>query len=709
MDTLASVFRPRIGLGVGTMTYYGEVQNYQKGFVPMVNRYFGQAYVNAPITRYFNLEFSASYGKIAANERSLYENLNFQSRIRMGTVQLYYNFYPFFTNRRSLFHPFVGTGISSFEFLSKTDMYDADGNQYHYWSDGSIMNMAEDDPQAYNAIPLQRDYVYETDLREQNLDSLGDYKEQSFSIPLTAGIEFHLSPRWDFRIATTYHLTFTDLIDNITPAGQGIERHGDSKNDKLWTTYVSLSYDLQFPKDGEVFDPLDDSDVPLYADFDNSDWDEDGVIDAHDECPDTPLEALVDDKGCPLDGDMDGVPDYKDDEPDTPEGNWVDEYGVTLSEEDIAKHWREYMDSTGYDHDFVEERLVVEFGKEGIPSFNYLPRPKKNQSYVIIIGKEHKDIQANELHKYLGYNDFKTEQRGDTVYYILGEYDKIEDAVAYANALQKEGVEVELIGRDGSNDSTFYAVDQKVIEKVDKSNEEHGVTATIERNDEKVFRIQLGAFTKKVDIEKSFPNIDNVTYVTGEDGFTRYYTGKFNNYVEANEYRKKMISKGYRSAFVVAYEGGQRRTLQDLGIDPNELPDNYNEESELSTFTEEDKNPTIGNPTNNTDTTTTNNNIVNGIDLTKVKYRINLMTVPKGENLDAEVLNVLRNLEGGVMPYAKLDGQQVYYSKKQFKTEQEAEAAIKDFEIYGLENMTVNVEYDGKFYTPEEFQNMLKP
>ena len=78
-DTLSSVMRPRIGLGVGTMTYYGEIQNYQKKFIPTVNRYYGLAYVNLPLTPYFNMEFTASYGKIAANERTLERNLNFES------------------------------------------------------------------------------------------------------------------------------------------------------------------------------------------------------------------------------------------------------------------------------------------------------------------------------------------------------------------------------------------------------------------------------------------------------------------------------------------------------------------------------------------------------------------------------------------------------------------------------------------------------
>ncbi|MBK9193071.1 MAG: hypothetical protein IPM77_17110 [Crocinitomicaceae bacterium] len=194
-DTLSYVLRPSIGLGTGTFTYYGEVQNYQKGFVPTVNRYGGLAYVNAPITRYFNLEFSASYGRFTANERTLTRNLNFMSRVRMGSVMLYYNFYPLFSQQRAVFHPFIGAGFSSFEFLSKTDlMQDTSGLSYYYWSDGSVMDMDENDPLAPSmAKPLARNYTYETDIREEDFDTLGKYREQSFAIPLAIGFEFHLS------------------------------------------------------------------------------------------------------------------------------------------------------------------------------------------------------------------------------------------------------------------------------------------------------------------------------------------------------------------------------------------------------------------------------------------------------------------------------------------------------------------------------------
>lgn len=690
MDTLANVFRPRIGLGVGTMTYYGEIQDYQRKFVPTVNRYYGMAYANFPMTKYFNCEFSASYGKVAANERTLERNFNFESRIRMAGVQLYYNLYPAFQKKRNLLHPYVGVGFSSFEFLSKTDLFDANGNQYYYWSDGSIMSQDEDSPLASTAVPLYRDYTYETDLREQNLDSLGDYREQSFAIPLSVGVEWHLSPRWDFRFASTFYLTMTDLIDNISPAGQGPQRHGDGYKDKLWTTYISLSYDLELPRGNEGM--MDEEGIELYAEFDQVDWDKDGVIDAYDECPDTPLEALVDEKGCPIDTDGDGVPDYRDDEMETPEGNWVDEYGVTLSEEDIAKHWREFNDSTGYDHDFVENKMIVEFGKERNPQLkDPYADGKASMNYVIIIGKEQKDVTANELHKYLGYNEFKSETRGDTVYYILGEYTKIEDAVAAKKGIEDLGINVELIGRDGSDKSKYIPVDDKVIEKVEQVNKENNVETPEIANSQELFRVQLGAFKQKVDTKKLFPDIE-ITEATGKDGITRYYTGSFEAYELADELRLKMIGKGYKTAFVVAYKGTKRVTLKDAGVEKEDLPDNYDEDKEIANFVP-------GDDTNNT--TDTNNNTANsGLDLKGAKYRVLMMTTK--DNLSNEELDILYNI-GGVKVVKDFDGTINYYSR-QFESKEDAEKAIEDYKTYGLENMIPKLEYEGEFLTEEEFK-----
>lgn len=58
-----------------------------------------------------------------------------------------------------------------------------------------------------------------------------------------------------------------------------------------------------------------------------TDTDHDGVLDGIDKCPATPAGAKVDATGCPLDADKDGVPDGLDQCPDTPAGATVNSVG----------------------------------------------------------------------------------------------------------------------------------------------------------------------------------------------------------------------------------------------------------------------------------------------------------------------------------------------------------------------------------------------
>jgi hypothetical protein len=686
-DTLDKVLKPRIGVGTGILAYFGEVQNYQIGLSPTVNRIGGSVYINAPLSRSFNLEFSGMYGKIGANERSLTRNLNFESRIRSGSIILYYNFNPLFKGVHSYFTPIIGVGFSSFEFLSKTDLYDANGNMYHYWSDGSIMSLSEFDPNASTAVPMYRDYTYETDLREQNYDSLGKYREQSFAIPITIGGEWHLTSRVDFRLSTTLNYTFTDLIDNISPAGQGV-RQGDDKKDYFMYTSASISYDLEFNsklKDNNV-DPFDQADE--LAEFDQSDLDQDGVIDALDDCPNTPIEALVDENGCPLDTDGDGVADYFDEEPDTPEGNYVDQYGITITDAQFRRQQELFNDTTGIKHDFDENFKKVTFtnkdGKEVVTGSR--KDQNKPKSYVVIIGKEHKDITANELHKYLGYNDFQTVTKGDTVYYVLGEYDNIQDAVAAKTNLEDKGIKVDVIGKSNHDDSKLIEIDGATVGKIEKINIANGYEAPEMNKPDQVYRVQVGAFKNKIDADKLFPKISSLVYATGEDGITRYYTGNFDSYEDAEAYKKTLTKNGYQNSFVVAYKDHERVTLKEAGVD---LPANYSEEQELNTFVE----PRVDNSTNTSNS---------GIDMSKVEYRVLLGKFDGA--IPVETIDVYMTI-GGIKPVKNDDGSTSYYSKNA-TSENEANNMLNDYKTYGIQNMEVIYEYKGQFYTKSEFMKL---
>lgn len=103
------------------------------------------------------------------------------------------------------------------------------------------------------------------------------------------------------------------------------------------------------------------------------DLDLDGVADPDDKCPDTPVGATVDAKGCEPDTDMDGVIDREDRCPGTPAGSKVDQFGC-IPDEDIDD------DGVLNDKDKCPDTAIgVKVGEDGCdldPDKDGVPRPK---------------------------------------------------------------------------------------------------------------------------------------------------------------------------------------------------------------------------------------------------------------------------------------------------------------------------------------------
>ena len=233
--------KPKVGAGVGIFTFFGDVED--NNFSHLFTSSLGyEVNVSRNLTKSFDIELRALLGNITINERSLERNYNFNSNIFNGSANLVYNFNNLYKRPKAV-QPYLSAGVAYLHFDSKTDLYDAEGNRYHYWSDGSIRSLPEEDPLAESADILQRDYEYETDLRQMNLDSLGKYSQSSFSIPISAGINFKIGRRLNFKLGTTFFYNFTDLIDNVSDAGKGV-RAGDSQNDFMLFTSAGLTYNL---------------------------------------------------------------------------------------------------------------------------------------------------------------------------------------------------------------------------------------------------------------------------------------------------------------------------------------------------------------------------------------------------------------------------------------------------------------------------------
>lgn len=325
------VYKPVIGLGPGYLHFAGDIRN--NIHTTLVGNMGVKFNVSTFLDNrhYYITNFGLIYGTLTGNQRSLTnpaKNLNFQTSLIAFALNLEYRFGHLY-RKPPILNPFVSVGVENFQFNTKGDLYDAGGNLYFYWNDGTLRNRPQD---VYPNRLLHRDYVYETDLRELDIYGKGKYPENAFAIPVDAGIDFHVSNRLTIRMGHSVHLTNTDYIDNLggtdNTSASG-NAGGNKRNDRFSFSYITMHLDLfSSPRKKVVekmFASLDDYDYALYEDEDN-----DGVFDGWDRCPGTPSGIQVDSAGCPFDTDKDGVPDYLDQEPGSLPGAVVDKKGIMI-------------------------------------------------------------------------------------------------------------------------------------------------------------------------------------------------------------------------------------------------------------------------------------------------------------------------------------------------------------------------------------------
>ena len=76
-----------------------------------------------------------------------------------------------------------------------------------------------------------------------------------------------------------------------------------------------------------------------------------------------------------------------------------------------------------------------------------------------------------------------------------------------------------------------------------------------------IFRIQIAASTKKMALKPyNFKGLSDVSRIkTG--GLYRYYYGSFSSYKLARQAVSKIVRKGYRGAYVKAFEGNKEVSI----------------------------------------------------------------------------------------------------------------------------------------------------
>jgi hypothetical protein len=643
-------------MGAGMFGFYGDIGSRHAGYSPLVTRFAYEFRAGTPITDWLEIGLFAQHGQLGANERGSTRNLNFKSRITTGGVQLSYNFDQLLRPDHVV-EPILGIGFESVEFLSRTDLYDAQGRAYNYWSDGTIRDIAENAPNAADAEILQRDYDYESDIRELDLDGFGKYTERTWAVPLTIGARMKLGGNFDLRVQGTMHFTFSDLIDGVTDESRE-GRAGDARNDRFLWAGATIGYGLDLRHKERVKEGAPDL-SPEQMDMLvlNDDEDGDGVTDFKDQCPHTPTGWKVNADGCPLDTDGDGVPDGEDDEPGTAKGAPVDARGVTIADDAFLKAWLNYADSGNV--------TIIASKAESIggPKGNVMVPPRR--IYTVRVGSEVAGITEKQMQMLLSIPDIRTVESGDTISFVVGGYEQLPDALRRFLELKQDGVSGEVVAQDGGRLTEIPAEVAQAMAEMNAAD-----ASRTPGSGQVLVRVQLGAFRKKLS-RNIFSGIDDLVTIKGDDGLMRYYTGVYTDVNAAAKHKVEMIGKGFGGAFLVAFKNGKRVSLKEAGAKltrPESLKDVP----------------------------------VNGVRKEDVRYRVQLGSF--AGNVPSDMMGRYIEL-GNVINITGAEDTRYYHGE--FRTRAEANQALQVVKDKGIPDAFVVGDLKGRIILAEDADNLL--
>jgi len=266
----------KIGIHTGIANYYGDLSHqfwdaHHKLTNPFQNLDFigyGLS-VEHHFTRTVGLRLLGLKSQIVANDRTYDDSkfynrsLNVQTDLIDATVlAIIYLDNGRLLGKRAVVSPYflIGGGLTYFD--TKGDLLAADGGQYHYWSDKTIRNLAENDPNAATATVIEQDQSYETSLRALQTEGV-EYAPLTWNVALGLGIKFRLSARFHLHLEGLVRYTGTDYLDDVSanypnnyqdafqayasnPSQQTVVERGESPEMNDFYGFVGLSLHYSF-------------------------------------------------------------------------------------------------------------------------------------------------------------------------------------------------------------------------------------------------------------------------------------------------------------------------------------------------------------------------------------------------------------------------------------------------------------------------------
>jgi len=362
------------------------------------------------------------------------------------------------------------------------------------------------------------------------------------------------------------------------------------------------------------------------------------------------------------------------------EGAIVNEVGVTMTDDDHLLAFRKYKDSVGefsiYDTTHRTWSSDPRSLKTIIDTDKIKPIGKK---LFIVIGSDVEGVSANDLWARLANKDFQVKESGDSVMYVLGGYDEAE-LVDKINELKEDSIDIQGVV-EISETNTITPVDvEEVIQNVQEdtvTNEEELVPVIDPETQEASFRIQIGAFSRKVS-KQVFEGLPDVVSVKGDDGLYRFFSGSFTDKTKAASHKVNLSTTGYNDAFIVAFKNGSRITLREAGF---EVDSNYKENLELS-----------------------NKPSVNPIDPSLIKFRVQVGAFR--EKVPVDALDLFLDI-GQVLPKRHIASGLTKYYVGELNTYQEAMSFREELVKKGLTDCFIVGEFKKNIISSQEALNLL--
>ena len=365
-----------------------------------------------------------------------------------------------------------------------------------------------------NAATTTVDYLYESDLREANLDGLGKYSQFSLAVPVGVGIQFKVTKELQIELGTSLHFTFTDLLDNISDAGRGT-RQGESDLEKILYTSLSLKFYIPTEEDPEI---KQDSVIPIL-------------------------------------------------EEDTLEAEVIDSTIIVATEDTLETEVVDTSSIAVLNNDTLEPEIVESLDSSyQLETLPYVEtKPEKDSVWTVLLGAFPKGVFPSKefTEQILSMSDVQSVVINDTTFYIKGLFDNPEIAEATRiDITDNTSIKNSKVALWLPTFNTNIKLDEEIVPAIMEPE------AKID-NTEYVFRVQLGAFSKLIPTD--FFQIEDVVMIPGKDGLYKYVTGEFSDYKNATLHKQNMIDKGFEDAFIVVYRGGTRVSLLDAGVYPDSV------------------------------------------------------------------------------------------------------------------------------------------